>query len=94
MKFLHAEYQIAPDDIIQVVVTAQANVMLLDDQAFSAYQRGRSYKYVGGWAKQSPVRLSPPYGGRWHLVVDLGGRVGEVRAGVQMYRGSALPEMQ
>ena len=92
MKFLHAEYSISPDDIAQVTLSGQANVMLLDDIAFSAYKRGHPFKYTGGWTQRSPVRLSPPFAGRWHLVVDLGGRPGEVRAGVQLLRGRESTE--
>lgn len=87
MKFLHAEYSISPDDIVQVTLSGHANVMLLDDGAFSAYKRSRPYKYTGGWTQHSPVCLSPPFAGRWHLVIDLGGRSGEVKAGVRIFRG-------
>ena len=93
MKFLHAEYQISPDDTVQVTVSAHANVMLLDDEAFSAYKRDRSYKYTGGWTQHSPVRLSPPFAGRWHVVIDLGGCLGEIKAGVRIFRGQGLPEV-
>jgi Domain of unknown function (DUF1883) len=92
MKFLHADYRLTPEDIVEVTVSAHANVMLLDEQAFSAYRHDRSYKYTGGWTQNSPVRLSPPFAGRWHLVIDLGGSPGEVGAGVQIFRGSGLPE--
>jgi hypothetical protein len=62
----------------------QANVLLMDSQNFDAYKQGRDYRYFGGHAKQSPVRLVPPRPGAWHLVVDLGGYAGKVRAGVSV----------
>ena len=42
-----------------------------------------SYSYFGGRAKKSPVVLRPPHAGRWHVVIDLGGRRGTVRASVR-----------
>lgn len=83
MDFLHADFRGKPNDVAIVTLDNQANVMLLDDINFSAYKQGRSFKYYGGWVCRSPVRLSPPHHGYWHLVVDLGGNVGRVRAGIR-----------
>lgn len=83
MNFLHSDFsRLGPDDVIQVTLDKQANVMLLDDSNFSSYRRGGRYSYLGGLAKQSPVRLSPPHHGRWHVVVDTGGHAGTVRASI------------
>jgi hypothetical protein len=60
--------------------------MLMDDSNFRAYQNGRSFRYLGGWAKVSPVDLAAPHSGHWNAVVDLDGRVGSVRAGLQVIR--------
>lgn len=84
MKLLHSEVTAGPEDTIVVSLDGQANVLLLDDCSFANYRCGRSFNYRGGWAKTSPVRLTPPYHGRWHVVVDLGGRAGQVRAGVRV----------
>lgn len=86
MDFLHADFLGKPNDVAVVTLDSQANVMLLDDINFSAYKRGSSFKYLGGWASRSPVRLSPPHCGHWHVVVDLGGNVGAVRAGIRFVR--------
>jgi hypothetical protein len=86
MDFLHTDFSGGPKDVVLVNLDSQANVMLLDDTNFSAYRRGDSFRYCGGWACQSPVRLSPPRYGRWHVVVDLGGNAGRVRAGVRFVR--------
>jgi hypothetical protein len=86
MDFLHTDFSGGPKDVVIVNLDNQANVMLLDDTNFSAYKQGNSFKYYGGWACGSPVRLSPPHYGHWHVVVDLGGNVGKVRAGVHFVR--------
>lgn len=90
MNFLHTELWMGPHDQVLVDVDAQANVMLLDDINFSSYKQGRSYSYVGGWATRSPVRLSPSHQGHWNVIVDLGGRAGQVRANVRLLRQSGL----
>lgn len=90
MDFLHSDYHGGPDHVAMVTLDGQANVMLLDDCNFNAYRRGGAYRYTGGLAKQSPVRLSPPHEGHWHIVVDLGGYAGQVRAGVHILRGGGV----
>ena len=84
MKYLHQEFDVESDDIVEVTLDGQANVMLLTTAEFDRYRRGDSYRYYGGLAKQSPVRLVPPNQGHWHVVVDLGGYAGHVRAEVRV----------
>ena len=86
MKFLHSEFHGGNDDVVLVTLDAQANVMLLDDTNFVAYQDGRAFSYYGGWASKSPVRVIPPHAGHWHCVVDIGGYTGTVRASIRVAR--------
>lgn len=86
MNFLHSESHLDRGDVAVVTLDSQANVMLMDDINFSAYRSGRSYRYFGGLAKRSPVRLAAPSSGHWNVVVDLGGYAGNVRAGVSFVR--------
>ena len=86
MDFLHAEFQGGERHLAVVSLTGPANVMLLDDVSFAAYVEGRPFRYHGGWASGSPVRLRPPRYGTWHVVVDLGGGSGTVRASVHVVR--------
>jgi len=80
MNFLHTEFWGGVESTAVVSVDAQCNVLLLSDLDFVAYQHGRSFRYYGGWFTRSPIRLTPPRHGRWHVVVDLGGRAGTVTA--------------
>lgn len=82
MNFLHYDFQLGSHDIVEVTLDKQANVRLLDDINLAKYKRGERHRYYGGLAKDSPVRLSPPHAGHWHVVVDLGGHAGTVRASV------------
>lgn len=82
VNFLHSDLHLGPDEIVVVTLDSQANVLLLDDINFLHYQRGENYTYYGGLAKVSPLHLKPPHPGSWHVVIDLGGYSGTVKASV------------
>lgn len=84
MNYLHKDFDLADGDVVEVTLDHPANVQLLDAANFELYRRGKPYRYHGGHAQESPARLSAPSPGRWHLVVDLGGGVGTVRAAVRV----------
>lgn len=86
MDFLHYEVDLDVGDVIEVTLDRQANVRVLDGTNFTSFRSGRRHSYLGGMAKRSPIRLVPPRAGHWHVVVDLGGYAGTVRAGVRVVR--------
>jgi hypothetical protein len=88
MKYLHSDFQAGPDDLVEVTLDGQANVLLMDSYNFEKYKKSESYRYHGGLAKVSPIRLRPPHQGNWHLVVDLGGYTGTVRAEIRVLQGA------
>ncbi|MBA3517502.1 MAG: DUF1883 domain-containing protein [Rhizobiales bacterium] len=88
MNYLHYKFDLGPGEIIKVALDNGANVRLLDEVNFSKYTRGERHTYRGGLVRQSPARLAPPRPGRWHLVIDLGGYPGSVRASVSTYQGA------
>ncbi len=76
-----------------VVVTLKgnaANVRLMDGSNFSSYKAGRQHRFVGGLARQSPVRLQVPNSGTWHVAVDMQNLGGSVRSGIQVIPAAAL----
>jgi Domain of unknown function (DUF1883) len=89
MNYLHYEFDLLPDDAVEVTLDGQANVRLLDPANFSRYQRGEKHTFYGGLAKESPVEISPPHAGHWHVVVDLGGYAGTIRAGARVLKGAS-----
>ncbi|MEK6677655.1 MAG: DUF1883 domain-containing protein [Planctomycetota bacterium] len=89
MNFLHWEGWAGPCDEIVVTLDHAANIQLLDDMNFSSYRCGRSFRYVGGCYRQSPVVLRPPQNGHWHVAIDLGGSRGAVRAGIRLVKDAA-----
>ena len=86
VNHLHSEFDLEKGDVVVVDLHGQANVVLMDATNYDDYQGGRSYRYFGGLAEKSPVRLPAPRSGHWHLVVDLGGYPGTVRAGVRVQK--------
>lgn len=84
MEFLHTDFQGGRDHVVLTTLDREANVMLLDDGSFEAYRTGRGFRYYGGWVSHSPVRLQPPHHGHWHVVIDLGGGAGVVRASIRV----------
>ena len=89
MNYLHYEFSAGSTDIVEVTLDRAANVLLLDSGNYSNYRNRHGYKYYGGYATVSPYRIIPPHYGSWHLVVDLGGGAGTVRAAVQI-----IPKVQ
>ena len=87
MNFLHYPLNLSSGDIVEVTLDTQANVRLLDEANFAKYQRGDKHTYYGGLAKVSPIKIPAPHPGSWHLVIDLGGYAGTVRASVKTTKG-------
>jgi hypothetical protein len=85
MNFIQYEFQAGLDDVIEVTLSGQANVRLLDASNFQSYRAGRGHRYIGGLAKVSPFRLRPPHQGHWFVVIDLGGYRGSVRTSARLF---------
>jgi hypothetical protein len=84
VDFLHKEFDLSAEDVVEVTLDHAANVQLLDPPNYEAYRTGRQYRYYGGYFTTSPVRLAAPQAGHWHLVIDLGGNAGRVRASARI----------
>jgi len=93
MKFSYYDLkQKSSGEIVEVSLSGNAaNVFLVDYSNFQSYKAGRRYKYYGGQATRSPVRLSIPRSGHWYLVIDLGGYAGNVRHSMRVLPGPMPP---
>jgi hypothetical protein len=60
-------------DVLQVTLSSVANVRLMDTNNFNNYKNGMKHIYTGGLARESPVRLTVPTTGHWHLAIDING---------------------
>ena len=86
MNYLHYEFNLSTDDVVELSFDKQANVRLIDTHNYAQYKNGRHHQFYGGLAKVSPLRLQAPHPGHWHVVVDLGGYAGNVRASARVIR--------
>ncbi len=84
MNFLHYEFQLKKGNVVEIVLDKQANVRLLDELNFSNYKNGRKYSHIGDLSKKLKINLTSPYKGHWHLVIDLDGHAGTVKASVRV----------
>lgn len=78
-------------EIVEVTLSAAANVRLLDSSNFQHYRNGRKHQCRGGLVKRSPFRIQIPQSGHWHLAVDMQGLRGSVKASTRILP-SPLPE--
>ena len=69
-SLLHYHFSAMLGDRLQVFLDQSANLLLLDDLNFARYRAVRSFQYLGGLARSSPVLLPIPFAGRWHLVIE------------------------
>ena len=87
LEFIHFRVKAGPESIIQVNISQPAYVRLMDELNFQKYKMKKNYKYTGGYASTPKVDLRPHVRSEWHVVVDLEGMSGHVRASVDILRG-------
>lgn len=82
MKYIHQNLGHREcGDIVKVTLTGNAaNVRLMDNTNYSKYKSNQRYEFFGGLYKYSPVPLEIPRSGSWHVVIDMSGLRGNVRA--------------
>lgn len=90
MKYLHFELHIAKGEVIQATLQQQSYLRLMDTTNYGKYRSGDQYSYHGGQALGSPAVIKPTNPGDWHLVIDLGGVDGEVKASVHIVKENVV----
>jgi hypothetical protein len=72
--------------VVEVSVSSVANVRLMDTPNFNNYKNGSKNIYTGGIVRQSPVRLTVPTLGHWHVAIGINGIEGSngLKAGVKV----------
>jgi hypothetical protein len=70
--------------IIEVTLNAVANVRLMTAPNYQRFTEVLDFKYVGGVALKSPIRMPIPESGHWHLVVDMEGHHGLAESSVKI----------
>jgi hypothetical protein len=87
-NYLHYEFDLNADDVVEIIFDHRANAILLDDANFALYREGKKFHYFGGHVKESPAHIPAPRPGHWHAVIDLGGYPGTVRATARLLQGA------
>ena len=70
--------------VIEITLSAVANVRLMSHANFDLFRNARQHKFLGGVAKQSPIRLKIPQSGHWHVVVDMEGLPGKAESSIKL----------
>ena len=70
--------------VIEITLSAIANVRLMTHANFDLFKNARQHKFLGGVAKQSPIRLQIPQSRHWHVVVDMEGHAGKAESSIKM----------
>ena len=79
---------------IEITLSAVANVRLMNDSNFSLYKQAMKHQFVGGVARKSPIRLSIPKSGHWHVVVDMEGLHGQSESRIRIIETAVPPRFQ
>ncbi|PZU82369.1 MAG: DUF1883 domain-containing protein [Shinella sp.] len=79
--------------IIEVTLSAVNNVRLMTPGNFQRFKETLDFKYLGGVAKKSPIKLTIPESGHWHLIVDMEGHHGLADSSVKMIVAPHAPRM-
>ncbi len=95
MQFIHHDLgQRSKGEIVEITLSGNAaNVRLMDSSNLQNFKNGRRHSYHGGLAKKSPVRITIPRSGHWHVTVDMVGLRGRVKSSVRILQGP-LPEIR
>lgn len=84
MQFIHYQVNAGPLNIIQVNIDRDAYVRLMDDLNFGRYRKGKPYSCEGGLTVNPFVQFRVTEKKLWHIVVDLNGQPGEVKASIDI----------
>jgi len=81
-------------NIVEVTLGYAANVKIMDSSNYASYKKGAKHRYIGGYVKRSPYKVSIPNSGHWYVAVDLGGHAGKVSSSVRILPGLLPPTKQ
>ena len=92
MDYLHYKVHVKEGEIIRVSLDektdhSRAEIRLLDSLNYFKYRSAKKYTETARSQNESPVRLKPPYKGEWHVIIDMSGHSGVVRARVDVLAG-------
>ena len=95
MQFIkHDLGELSSGEMVEVVITAAANVRLMDKENFLKYRSLHRFRDYGGYVTHSPFRTSIPYAGHWFVAVDLAGYAGTVGSSARVLESDLEPAVE
>jgi hypothetical protein len=91
-NFRYTHYDLKPQragTMIEVTLNAVNNIRLMTAPNFQRFTEMLDFKYIGGVAKKSPIRLTIPEPAHWHLIVDMEGHHGLAESAVKLIAAPA-----
>ncbi|KQQ58807.1 MULTISPECIES: DUF1883 domain-containing protein [Rhizobium/Agrobacterium group] len=84
-RFTHYDLkELRAGAIIEVSLNAINNVRLMNSGNYQRFTEMLDFKYLGGVAKKSPLRVVIPETSHWHLIVDCEGHAALAESSVKM----------
>ena len=94
-RFTHYDLkELRVGTVIEISLSAVNNVRLVNAGNFQRFTELLDFKYLGGVAKKSPIRLVIPETTHWHLIVDSEGHHGLAESSVKMLPPEAVAVQQ
>ena len=79
---------------IEITLTRRCQCPADDESNFALYKQAMKHQFVGGVARKSPIRLTIPQSGHWHVVVDMEGHHGQSNSSIRIVETAAPPRFQ
>lgn len=90
-RFTHYDLkELRAGAVIEVSLNAVNNVRLMTSGNYQRFTEMLDFKFVGGVAKKSPLRLTIPETSHWHLIVDCEGHHALAESSVKMLQPRAV----
>jgi hypothetical protein len=86
-QFRFTHYDLKPQragTAIEITLNGVNNVRLMNAVNYQRFTERLDFKFVGGVARKSPIRLVIPENGHWHLIVDMEGHHALAESSVKM----------
>ncbi|WP_313617037.1 DUF1883 domain-containing protein [Agrobacterium sp.] len=84
-RFTHYDLkELRAGTTIEVTLNGVNNVRLMNAVNYQRFTELLDFKYMGGVAKKSPIRMTLPESAHWHLIVDMEGHAALAESSVKM----------
>jgi hypothetical protein len=70
MEPLHQDFELSEGSVVEVCLNRPANVLLVSETQYDGFIAGHAVVCHGGLARATPCRITVPYSGKWHLLID------------------------